>query len=323
MVRDRQSFRSSLSSWSKCTVVLWLSGVREALQLQRCVRFFLENHGIFEKASLCFLLNVCIFTGSIAFLRFVLEPTFRLLLSLGLAGGAAYTEQSSGAAGRPHGILGQALHRLPHLLLSTLWLLPMYLLSLLVSCSWYSEIARLAHEAQQERRRQQRVLRGLPEAPPESRRAPVPLSKMLADELYKMLLLTAFFAQATAASFVPLVGWLLYFLMTSMLYALYCFDYKWSLDKVDLSKRIAAVECNWPFFMGFGAPCVLLSLLLPFYAGAGVVNFVFPLFVLVACDTDVLAATQEGRRLAAPRRVRWFYPAQMASDAFAKAVAPK
>lgn len=144
----------------------------------------------------------------------------------------------------------------------------------------------------------------------------------------------------------------MYFLMTSLLYALYCFDYKWGLNNDPLVIRVAVVESNWAFFMGtdnpqarhphssivapsllypvvqfsvgclctpaasgdaaavpnspasadartrrppgFGAPCVFCSMVLPFYIGAGVVNFVYPLFVLVACDTDLHAAMKEG-----------------------------
>jgi len=38
--------------------------------------------------------------------------------------------------------------------------------------------------------------------------------------------------------------------LLSWLYALYCFDYKWSLHSVQLAQRIAYFERHWAFFLG-------------------------------------------------------------------------
>jgi hypothetical protein len=40
------------------------------------------------------------------------------------------------------------------------------------------------------------------------------------------------------------------FVLLSWLYALYCFDYKWSLHGVQLQQRIAYFERHWAFFLG-------------------------------------------------------------------------
>ena len=45
-------------------------------------------------------------------------------------------------------------------------------------------------------------------------------------------------------------GPLLNFVLLSWLYALYCFDYKWSLHGVALQQRIAYFERHWCFFLG-------------------------------------------------------------------------
>ncbi len=47
------------------------------------------------------------------------------------------------------------------------------------------------------------------------------------------------------------------FLLTSWLYAFFCFDYKWSLRRQPLAARIAYFEAHWAFFGGFGAACTL------------------------------------------------------------------
>ena len=52
-------------------------------------------------------------------------------------------------------------------------------------------------------------------------------------------------------------GSLAEFLLTSWLYAFFCFDYKWSLRRQPLAARIAYFEAHWAFFGGFGAACTL------------------------------------------------------------------
>lgn len=47
-----------------------------------------------------------------------------------------------------------------------------------------------------------------------------------------------------------LAGPTLGFLLLSCLYALYCFDYKWSLHSVPLQQRISYFEQHWVFFLG-------------------------------------------------------------------------
>lgn len=47
-----------------------------------------------------------------------------------------------------------------------------------------------------------------------------------------------------------LAGPALNFVLLSWLYALYCFDYKWSLHGVQLQQRVAYFERHWAFFLG-------------------------------------------------------------------------
>jgi len=44
---------------------------------------------------------------------------------------------------------------------------------------------------------------------------------------------------------------------------------------------------------GFGAPCVIATVFFPFHIGAALVNMLFPVFVLVACGCDPVAAQGE------------------------------
>jgi etoposide-induced 2.4 mRNA len=84
------------------------------------------------------------------------------------------------------------------------------------------------------------------------------------------------------------------FLLTSWLYAFFCFDYKWGLRRQPFAARIAYFEAHWAFFGGFGAACTLPALVLPYYQGAAVMGLLFPLFILLAADASPHDSTRTG-----------------------------
>jgi len=61
------------------------------------------------------------------------------------------------------------------------------------------------------------------------------------------------------------------------------------LKELRLLSRLPAVVV----LAGFGAPCVIATVFLPFHIGAALVNMLFPVFVLVACGCDPVAAQGE------------------------------
>ncbi len=81
------------------------------------------------------------------------------------------------------------------------------------------------------------------------------------------------------------------FLLTSWLYAFFCFDYKWGLRRQPFAARIAYFEAHWAFFGGFGAACTLPALVLPYYQGAAVMGL---LFILLAADASPHDSTRTG-----------------------------
>lgn len=95
-------------------------------------------------------------------------------------------------------------------------------------------------------------------------------------------------------------GKVLEFLLLSWLYAFYCFDYKWVLMKKPLAARIALFESQWAFYGGFGAVCTLATVPTSFYVGAAVMAVLFPLFILMACDTSPRDHMQQGTGLVYP-----------------------
>jgi hypothetical protein len=56
---------------------------------------------------------------------------------------------------------------------------------------------------------------------------------------------------------------------------------------------------------GFGFPCVILTVLLPFHWGAAACNLLFPVFVLVACECEPLPRPGEEGSGARPSVLGW------------------
>jgi hypothetical protein len=95
-------------------------------------------------------------------------------------------------------------------------------------------------------------------------------------------------------------GTLLYFIFASWLYALYCFDYKWSLFGVPLELRTQTIEEYWTYFAGFGSSMVTITMVMPFYEGAAIVGVLFPIFIVTATDANPREAYRQAARFVPP-----------------------
>ncbi|KAK9836349.1 hypothetical protein WJX81_007690 [Elliptochloris bilobata] len=280
----------------RSAVCLWCAGFKDALCIWRCVEFFVHDPRILRKTGQCFALNGAIFLGSVLLWEHAMAPGARFLLAASLqawAGSAAV----------------DATVALLHALFLALWLLPVYCVSFALSCVWYQEIAQLAVQWQcgqappQHGKGAKSSGSGGPDIAGSSDGG---LLHAAAQEVFRVALFAVFFLQVSAVAFVPVVGKVAYFVLVSWLYALYSFDYKWSLTSRRLQERIAFFEQHWAFFLGFGSVCTLATMYWTFFKGAAIMAIVYPLFILVACKSDPLRAYREvaAAEAAAGRRLR-------------------
>lgn len=175
-------------------------------------------------------------------------------------------------------------------LFSALWVLPLFWLNKPISSLWFLEIADevLRHMKQEDT---QNVTNKSKSKLQKSRKKAPELSKWIADMLFSLVLECLFLVQATVVGLMPAIGIFLSYSHLTLLYSLYSFEYAWMDHKVSVNQRIAMIEGNWPYFMGFGLPLtVATSLPNSFIISACVFAVLFPLFLIIACDTEPMSS---------------------------------
>ncbi|XP_050321456.1 etoposide-induced protein 2.4 homolog [Bactrocera neohumeralis] len=167
------------------------------------------------------------------------------------------------------------------------WLLPIFLLSKFVSSLWFAEIANSAY----------RIRKGKPQLIPN-------FSKLLADFLFNFLVQVLFLIQSMLVNLlpVPYIGEILCFIHLSLLYSLYCFEYKWFNMGWELHRRLNYIENNWPYFLGFGIPLtVLTNMTNSIIVSSCIFSIFFPLFILSGNEAiPIVDAANFSMRLFSP-----------------------
>ncbi|XP_020278863.1 etoposide-induced protein 2.4 homolog isoform X2 [Pseudomyrmex gracilis] len=188
---------------------------------------------VLRRAMQCCALNGGVFWASILIFECGLLPLLEYLLSV-------IFDHSPGMGL----IVWSWIQPFLSLTFSTIWILPLFLLSKIVNSLWFQDIADRAY-----RYRQGRPL------------LLSSVSKLIADTLFSILVQALFLGQGMLVSKVPLkpLGDILALVHMCLLYALYAFEYKWFNMGWELHRRLTFIEGNWPYFLGFGMPLAVLT----------------------------------------------------------------
>ncbi|XP_024526006.1 protein EI24 homolog isoform X2 [Selaginella moellendorffii] len=268
--RGERASAAPTSPWI-ALLMLWLAGCMDACRFDRAFLICRRSGVVRKKTGQCFL-NGLLVLGSVLVLQKAIIPALSWLLDF-----EAHVDDGSA---RPVPKLQSFLIALYYVL----WLYPIYVISFVINCIHSNEIAQhVFHEV----KKTMNEPTSRPSTGTSSTAAAFDsFTRGIGENLYSVIVIGAFFAEAFVASFIPYVGQLLYFVLLSWLYAYYCFEYKWGLAQWSLERRLVFFETNWAFFSGFGSPCVLATFFFSPLVSTGVTAILYPLFVLIATASD-------------------------------------
>eukprot|EP00933_Yihiella_yeosuensis_P041240 TRINITY_DN35654_c1_g1_i1.p1 TRINITY_DN35654_c1_g1~~TRINITY_DN35654_c1_g1_i1.p1 ORF type:complete len:322 (+),score=38.80 TRINITY_DN35654_c1_g1_i1:48-968(+) len=233
---------------------VWLSGVKDALMLHRCVYFLARSETIRFRTLQCFLLNGVIFLGSIILFNWAIDPALQMMRRL--------VQEDEAWATDFIGTSFSVLYKL-------LWIYPIYCISFVLNTVMYQEVADSAL--------------GLLKQKPAK---PTAVLERLIHETWRVLVNLVYIIQMYMLYHLPVVGTPLYFLHSCWMASVYSFEYRWVHLHWTSNARLDYFENHWLYFAGFGFPVSLLSFLCPRFIDAGVFALFFPIFILTATTAE-------------------------------------
>lgn len=276
----------SLASQAKPAAVLWLAGFLQAARLHRVVSFCVSSRALSIRIAQCFLLNGFIFLGSLLTLKSVVIPTLLWILpkQCDQSWGQHLCEHTTAVA--LYSFLRSGLVEIFYVF----WFYPLYIFSFIISTLWYGDIAKHALAVVKSKKLDaSQASDSDPHSTSVSADRPEGFDGVaigVGEQVYSILLLTIFFAEVTVIGYIPYLGKAMNFMLLSLMYAYYCFEYKWNFFAVSLNHRLDFFESNWAFFAGFGSPCVLPIFFFSPLTSYGVMAILYPLFVMTAAGTQ-------------------------------------
>lgn len=228
--------------------------------------FTYRERKVAKQVLKCCALNGGFTWMSIILFEQILLPTLKFFLTL------CYGDKSQDL----HMIWGW-LQSILSIIFGMMWVLPIFLLSKIVSSLWFADIANEAYK----------VRKGKPSLIPN-------VSKLVADFLFNLVVQAIFLVQSMLVNLLPLpyMGTFLCFLHLCLLYSLYSFEYKWFNMGWELHRRLNYIEINWPYFMGFGLPLtVLTNLSNSIIVSSCIFSIFFPLFILSGNEAKPIIGT--------------------------------
>ena len=225
-----------------------------------------EEPKILERTMKCCGLNGAVFLCSIVIFDNVIMPSIEGVLY--------YFFEGSEMADH----LWTWTQPLLSLTFSALWVLPFYLLSKVVNAIWFQDIADSAFRSSRGRHQMMSSF-----------------SVMIADTVFSVVVEALFLVQGKLCSFLPIpsIGLLINMVHLCLLNSLYCFEYKWFNQGLELHKRLTYIECHWPYFLGFGLPLAIVTSLPETHVISGCLfAILFPLFIVSGNQAHVVTVPE-------------------------------
>lgn len=222
--------------------VCFVHGLMDGVNIVPPLLCIWRNRGqrkLIEPIVMCFLLNGCIFLGSILFFDRILNSfamSCVVLIHTSSYNTIVWAESLLA-------ILWNLFFVYPLYILSKFFLSPDYFDSIAQATSLYYTARRNPHAF-------------------ENTPSPLVLKKRplrQSDTIKTVVMESILVLMALSSKFIPTYGMLIMFFYNAQIHALYSFEYKWSNSKINLKKRTEFMEKNWIYFFGFGLPFAIVS----------------------------------------------------------------
>mmetsp|Transcript_10328 Transcript_10328/g.19009 ORF Transcript_10328/g.19009 Transcript_10328/m.19009 type:complete len:301 (-) Transcript_10328:738-1640(-) len=236
-------------------------------------------------AKQCFLMNGTLFLGSIVLFTYVLTPLLEQsagylawLDNTALASQGDNFKKQSETQEEHWKMLQSHVVEATALLFQALWLVPMYVLSIVLNATFNLDIAKQVYT----------MHIGPPAKNIDS------LTDVIRDSLYNYLLMGWVSLFCLAVDHVPIIGPPVSLIWTSWAIAFYAYDIVWTLEGWDFQKRLLVFQRSWLFMLGFGFPPALMTFCLPQFLGYGIYALAFPMSIMLAITFRPILHTASG-----------------------------
>lgn len=244
-------------------VVNFYNGLCASLAIHKAWPIFLKSYKVRYRTAQSFAFNGIIYLSSIMLVEYTIFPLMRHVIG---------TLSGEGA-----GWLGYLVEGLTWLVYHVFWLLPLYVISLILNMTTVTEVAEDTFKVV-----------GLPHDKNSS------ISNVISDMLFESFFLAMCMGVAAGfdilvvlSSYVSKILLLFYpvsFLYWAWIYAFCAFNTKWKLQGVGIIRRVGSIESNVAFFAGFGTPLTALTYFFPnFFVNAVFYALFYPWLVIIAC----------------------------------------
>ncbi|KAL6046054.1 Etoposide induced 2.4 mRNA [Balamuthia mandrillaris] len=250
------------------------SGLRDSLRLWNIKVSYQRSKTIKRLGTDCIFLNGVLLLGSYLLYTYLLQPHIHSMLHW-----RTYNN--------PGKIFVISVEYFLSACFWMLWLLPVYLLSIVLNAHWYERIANSSYCLYVYRRKYENKPHGKERFSEWRRKRKEKQDKksfgaLVGEALYRNLIFTAFFGLSFGCYLIPFVGAPVYFLSLCWLYSAYCFEYKWNYRAWGLTRKLKYFETRWLYFIGFGAPMTLISFFFDYITSYALISLLFPVFIPIA-----------------------------------------
>tara|TARA_B100001250_G_scaffold376447_1_gene364749 strand:- start:14 stop:991 length:978 start_codon:yes stop_codon:yes gene_type:complete len=247
----------------KTLIVDFYNGICASLAIHKAWPIFLKSYKVRYRTAQSFLFNGIIYLTSIMLVEYTIFPLIRHVIGT--------------LSGEEAGWVGFFLEGITWIFYHIFWLLPLYVISLILNMTTVTEVAEDTFKVV-----------GLPHDKSSS------VSNLISDMLFESLFLAMCMAVAGGVDILvmlsPYISKLLLlfypvsFFYWAWIYAFCAFNTKWKLQGVGIIRRVGSIESNMAFFAGFGTPLTALTYFYPnFFVNAVFYALFYPWLVIVAC----------------------------------------